>query len=179
MGGSQGAKSINNAALNMLKKLFENFDVQVIFQTGAKHYEKTLEDLLKVYPDFDKNKNLIVKPYFDDMVTILKASDIAVSRAGSLSISEMCACSIAPILIPYPYAASNHQRKNAKSLLNQGACLYLEDDETTGDTMLEKISELLNDREKLLNIQNNSGKLAKPDATLQIVEQLKKVASGE
>lgn len=179
MGGSQGAKSINNAALNMLKKLFENFDVQVIFQTGAKHYKKTLEDLLKVYPDFDKNKNLVVKPYFDDMVTILKASDIAVSRAGSLSISEMCACSIAPILIPYPYAASNHQRKNAKSLLNQGACLYLEDDETTCDTIFEKISELLNDEEKLLNIQNNSGKLAKPDATLQIVEQLKRVASGE
>ena len=57
--------------------------------------------------------------------------------------------------------------------------MYLEDDETTCDTIFEKISELLNDEEKLLNIQNNSGKLAKPDATLQIVEQLKRVASGE
>ena len=57
MGGSQGAKSINNAALNMLKKLFENFDVQVIFQTGAKHYEKTLEDLKKVISGTYINNN--------------------------------------------------------------------------------------------------------------------------
>lgn len=179
MGGSQGAKSIDDATIQCLKQIFEKYDVQVIFQTGAKHYENTIKALEEVYPEFEHNKNLVIKPYFDDMVTALKATDIAISRAGSLSLSEICACGIAPILIPYPYAAADHQRKNAKSLLNKNACFYLEDKETTGETLLEKLDELLSDPEKLASIQANTRALAKLDATQTIVEQLKKVASHE
>ena len=179
MGGSQGAKSIDDATIQCLKQIYEKYDVQVIFQTGAKHYENTIKALEEVYPEFEHNKNLVIKPYFDDMVTALKATDIAISRAGSLSLSEICACGIAPILIPYPYAAADHQRKNAKSLLNKNACLYLEDKETTGETLLEKLDELLSDPEKLASIQANTRALAKLDATQTIVEQLKKVASHE
>lgn len=179
MGGSQGAKSIDDATIQCLKQIFEKYDVQVIFQTGAKHYENTIKALEDVYPEFEHNKNLVIKPYFDDMVTALKATDIAISRAGSLSLSEICACGIAPILIPYPYAAADHQRKNAKSLLNKNACLYLEDKETTGETLLEKLDELLSDPKKLASIQANTRALAKLDATQTIVEQLKKVASHE
>lgn len=179
MGGSQGAKSIDEATVQCLKQIFEKYDVQVIFQTGAKHYENTLKALENVYPEFEHNKNLILKPYFDDMVTALKATDIAISRAGSLSLSEICACGIAPILIPYPYAAADHQRKNANSLLNKDACLYLEDKETTGETLLEKLDELLSNPERLASIQANTRSLAKLDATQTIVEQLKKVASHE
>lgn len=179
MGGSQGAKSIDEATIQCLKQIFEKYDVQVIFQTGAKHYENTIKALEEVYPEFEHNKNLVIKPYFDDMVTALKATDIAISRAGSLSLSEICACGIAPILIPYPYAAADHQRKNAKSLLNKDACLYLEDKETTGETLLEKLDELLSNPERLATIQTNTKSLAKLDATQTIVEQLKKVASHE
>jgi len=179
MGGSQGAKSIDEATIQCLKQIFEKYDVQVIFQTGAKHYENTIKALEEVYPEFEHNKNLVIKPYFDDMVTALKATDIAISRAGSLSLSEICACGIAPILIPYPYAAADHQRKNAKSLLNKDACLYLEDKETTGETLLEKLDELLSNPERLATIQTNTRALAKLDATQTIVKQLKKVASHE
>lgn len=179
MGGSQGAKSIDEAAVECLKQVFDKYDVQIIFQTGAKHYENTVSRLKEIYPDYENNKNLIVKPYFDNMVTVLKASDIAISRAGSLSLSEICACGIAPILIPYPYAAADHQRKNAKSLLNKDACLYLEDSETTGENLLKKLDELLSNTETLNKIQENTKKLAKLDATEKIVEQLKKVASHE
>lgn len=179
MGGSQGAKSINNAAVECIKQIFEKFDVQIIFQTGAKHYEDTISNLAKIYPEYEQNKNLIVKPYFDDMVTVLKATDIAISRAGSLSLSEICACSIAPILIPYPYAAADHQRKNAKSLLNKNACLYLEDSETNSENLMKKLEELLSNSEKLSEIQQNTSNLAKLDATEKIVEQLKKVARHE
>ncbi len=179
MGGSQGAKSIDEAAVECLKQVFDKYDIQIIFQTGAKHYESTVSRLKEIYPDYENNKNLIVKPYFDNMVTVLKASDIAISRAGSLSLSEICACGIAPILIPYPYAAADHQRKNAKSLLNKDACLYLEDSETTGENLLKKLDELLSNTETLNKIQENTKKLAKLDATEKIVEQLKKVASHE
>ena len=179
MGGSQGAKSIDEATVGCLKKIFEKYNVQIIFQTGAKHYEYTVSMLKEHYPEYEQNKNLMVKPYFDNMTEVLKSSDIAVSRAGSLSLSEICACGIAPILIPYPYAAADHQRKNAKSLLNKNACLYLEDEETNAENLFNKIEELLANPEKLAEIQKNTNSLAKLDATEKIVEQLKKVASHE
>lgn len=177
MGGSQGAKSVNDAAVEILKKLSVKHDLQIIFQTGKKNYEKVFFKLKEIYPEFEEDKNIILKPYFDNMATILKASDIAVSRAGSLSISELCACGIASILIPYPHAAADHQRKNAKYMLEKQAALYLEDADTTGETLLKAIESLLDNREHLKNIQNNALNLAKLDATQNIVNQLKDAIS--
>src|SRR5574344_2259544 len=173
MGGSQGAKRINTAAVEILKYFSKKYDLQIIFQTGKKKFAEVIERLKVVYPEYEKDKNLIVKPYFDDMVTALKASDIAVSRAGSLSLSELCACSVASVLIPYPYAAADHQRKNAKFMVEKRAALYLEDADTTKDTLLIAIEQLLDNREKLAQIQQNAASLAKLDAVLDIVKQLK------
>lgn len=173
MGGSQGAKSINAATVEILKTLSLEYNLQIIFQTGKKNYEKVLTKLKEFYPEFEKDKNIILKPYFDNMVSILKASDIAVSRAGSLSLSELCACGIASILIPYPHAAADHQRKNAQFMVEKRAALYLEDADTTRDTLLIAIEQLLDSEEKLKTIQKNALTLAKPDATQNIVAQLK------
>lgn len=170
MGGSQGARSINDATIEALKKL----DMQVIFQTGKKNFDFVIEKLLLIYPDYETNKNLIIKPYFEDMVTILKASDIAVSRSGSLSISEICASGIAPIFVPYPYAASDHQRKNAKFMLEKHAGLYLEDSDINEKTLLEKIDEA---KKNIDSLQKNAYKLAKFDASKEIVKQLITIAN--
>lgn len=175
MGGSQGAKSINNAAVEILKALSDDYNLQIIFQTGKKNYDEVYAQLKKIYPEFEQDKNLIVKPYFDNMVEVLKASDISVARAGSLSLSELCACSIASILIPYPYAAADHQRKNAKFMVEKRAALYLEDADTTKDTLLIAIEQLLDNPEKLNLIQQNAYALAKLDATKDIVSQLKSI----
>lgn len=175
MGGSQGAKSINSASVEILKQLSLKYNLQIIFQTGKKNYEKTIFNLKKVYPEFEKDKNIILKPYYDDMVGVLKSSDIGVSRAGSLSISELCACAVAPILIPYPHAAADHQRKNAQYMVEKRAALYLEDADTTKDTLLIAIEQLLDNEEKLKTIQRNALSLAKPDATKEIVKQLKNI----
>lgn len=173
MGGSQGAKSINFAAVEILKQLSNEYNIQIIFQTGKKNYEETLAKLKESYPEFEQDKNIIFKPYFDNMATVLKSSDIAVSRAGSLSLSELCACGIASVLIPYPHAAADHQRKNANFMMEKRAALYLEDADTTKDTLLIAIEQLLDNREKLETIQKNALALAKPDATKDIVKQLK------
>lgn len=173
MGGSQGAKSINNATVEILKALCGSYDLQIIFQTGKRNYDKTVEKLKEIYPEYSKNKNIILKPYFDDMVTMLKASDIAVSRAGSLSLSELCACGIASVLIPYPHAAADHQRKNAQFMVSKRAALYLEDTDTTRDTLLLAIEQILDSPEKMKEIQTNAKALAKLDATTSIVNQLK------
>lgn len=173
MGGSQGAKSVNVAAVQILKQLSQEYNLQIIFQTGKKNYDKTFFKLKEIYPEFEQDKNIILKPYFDNMTTVLKASDIAVSRAGSLSISELCACSIASILIPYPHAAADHQRKNAQYMVKKRAALYLEDADTTKDTLLIAIEQLLENKEKLETIQKNASALAKLEATQNIVAQLK------
>lgn len=173
MGGSQGAKSVNIATVEIIKELSQKYNLQIIFQTGKKNYEKVFFKLKENYPEFEKDKNIIVKPYFDNMTNVLKASDIAISRAGSLSLSELCVCGIASVLIPYPHAAADHQRKNAKFMVEKRAALYLEDADTTKDTLLIAIEQLLDNPEKLKQIQQSALSLAKPDATKNIVEQLK------
>ncbi len=175
MGGSQGAKSINSAAVPILKNLSKTHNIQIIFQTGKKKFEQAEKDLLAIYPDYKSDKNIIVRPYFDNMTDVLKASDIAVSRAGSLSLSELCACAVAPILIPYPHAAADHQRKNAKFLVDKRAALYIEDADTTKDTLQIAIEQLIDNPEKMKLIQQNSFSLAKLDATQNIVNQLKQL----
>lgn len=109
------------------------------------------------------------------MVSVLKASDIAVSRSGSLSIFEICASGIAPIYIPYPYAASDHQRKNAKYMVEKGAGLYIDDKEINSKILYETIKNLIENKEKLMNIQSKSLEMAHFDGTEKIVEQLKEI----
>lgn len=179
MGGSQGAKSINDTAVALLERLSRQYNMQVIFQTGKKKFVDVAKRLEEVYPEYENDKNIILKPYFEDMVTVLKASDIAVSRAGSLSISELCASGVVPVLVPYPHAAADHQRKNAKFLLEKEAAFYLEDNETRPETILRLILELIEHPETLNNMQKNVSKLAKYDGTQQIVMQLKNIIKNK
>lgn len=173
MGGSQGAKTINSAVVEILKELVQDFGVQVIFQTGKKNYNEVIEKLGLIYPNWAQDKNLVLKPYFTDMVSVLKASDIAISRAGSLSLSEISAAEVAPILVPYPYAAANHQRINAKYYEEMGACIYIEDKDFEPNTLREILIEMLENPIKIKYLKQNSSALAKFDATEKIVSLIK------
>jgi UDP-N-acetylglucosamine--N-acetylmuramyl-(pentapeptide) pyrophosphoryl-undecaprenol N-acetylglucosamine transferase len=175
MGGSQGAKSINNTVVEIIKEFAQDRNMQVIFQTGKKNYDEILEKLKLVYPAFEQNSELVIKPYFMDMVSVLKASDIVISRAGSLSLSEICASGAAPILVPYPHAAANHQRINAKCLLEMGACVYIEDKDLEPNSLRETILELLNNPVKMNYLKQNASHLAKFNSTKEIVEHLKSI----
>ena len=175
MGGSQGAKAINNTAVEILKEFVQDVGVQIIFQTGKKNYKDIVEKLKLIYPGSEQESGLIVKPYFSDMISVLKASDIVVSRAGSLSISEICASNAAPIFIPYPHAAANHQRLNAKYLLEKGACVYLDESELDPNMLRKLIHSLIDNPIKLNYIKQNVSMLAKLDATDNIVNHIKKL----
>ena len=169
MGGSQGAQSINNTAIELLKEFVQDDDLQIIFQTGKKNYDEIIEKLKLIYPSYEKDGGITVRPYFDDMISVLKASDIVVSRAGSLSLSEICASDVVPILVPYPYAAANHQRINAKCLLDAGACIYIEDSEFEPNKLRNIIHEMIKNPVKMDYLRQNASSLAKPDATSEIV----------
>lgn len=177
MGGSQGAKSINNATVEILEELTNKCNLQVIFQTGNKNYEEVSKKLDEIYPSWKQDKNLTVKPYFEDMVTVLKSSDIAISRSGSLSISEICASSVAPVFIPYPYAAADHQRKNARYMVDKNAGIYIEDSQVNSKVLLDNILKLINNKEELKKIQQNVQNLAVYDACIKIANQIKKYAN--
>lgn len=176
MGGSQGARSINDGAVEVLQKLSKYYNIQIIFQTGKKNFERVIEQLLRIYPEYAADKNLLIKPYFDDMVTVLKASDIAISRSGSLSLSELCASGIASILVPYPHAAADHQRKNARYMEAKGAALYLEDEDVSGKTLSEMILLLINNTDKLKELQSNALSLARLDGVDMIANKLQEIA---
>lgn len=173
MGGSQGAKSINNTAVEIIKEFIQKYNMQVIFQTGKKNYDEIIEKLKLVYPAWEQEGALIIQPYFTDMISVLKSSDIVVSRAGSLSLSEICASGAAPILVPYPHAAANHQRINAKCLVEMGACIYVEDKELEPNKLREVLNQLLSNPVKMNYLKQNTSYLAKFDATEKIVECIK------
>ena len=170
-GGSQGARSINNAVVDILRELSQVHNIQIIFQTGKKNYEDVIKHLELVYPKYRKDLNLIIKPYFADMISVMKAADIIISRAGSLSLSEIAASAAAPILVPYPYAAQDHQRYNAKSFANHDACIYIEDNDMDSNSLLNAILDLAKNQEKLNEIRTNCSKFAHYDA----VDDIKKI----
>ena len=173
MGGSQGAKGINDKFIPIIKNLLNN-DIQIIFQTGMKNYDNVVSELEKLFPEYDDYHGLIIKPYFDEMVYPLKASDVAISRAGSLSISEICACSLASILIPYPHAAQNHQLKNAISLEKTGAAICIEEKDVTPEILQEKIISLKTSKEFLEKMKQNAYKNSHLNATDNILKLIKR-----
>ena len=172
-GGSQVAKQINSAVVKSLKTLFDKYDIQILHQTGKKNFEDVIKELETEYPEYKDNKNYIVRPYFDDMYIPLLASDAAICRSGSLSLSEICVSGLASILVPYPYAAADHQRKNAKEMEKLGASVYLEDSDCNEENVVRLLGELITNTEKLILLQNNAKKLAKPHATENIIKQIK------
>lgn len=175
MGGSQGAATINNASVEMAQYLCEARDIQFIVQTGRKNYDEVISYFETYFPHFRENTNLLIQPYFDDMSIPLKAADIVISRAGSLSLSEINACALPSILIPYPYAAADHQRKNAEEMHLKGASFYLEDNQCSSDNLIRVLNELINDSKRLQNMSENAFKLSKPDSSQKIIEQLKSI----
>lgn len=173
MGGSQGAKNINSSAVKILKELSLR-DYQIIFQTGKRNYNDVIYELEKNYPEYKNDPNIIIRPYFENMAQVLKSSDIAVSRAGSLSISELCASGVASIFVPYPYAAADHQRKNARYMADNNAGLYIEDADLSPKTLSEFIYLLSENKDRLADIRQNALKIAKYDGVENIIEQIEK-----
>lgn len=172
-GGSQGAQTLNNAAIKAAQSIVEEMDVQFVIQTGKNKYDDVIKNLSDIFPNYSQNTNLVVKPYFDDMFYALKSADIVISRAGSLSLSELNLCASACILVPYPYAAADHQRKNAREAEKIGYALYCEDKNFDKETLLELLKSLVYNPEKMQKMSESSYKNSKPHAKDTIVENLK------
>ena len=169
VGGSLGARTINESILQHLNLVKEN-DIQFIWQTG-KYYSADIREQLKG----QNIPNLKVMDFITDMGAAYKAADLVVSRAGAGSISEFCLLGKPVILVPSPNVAEDHQTKNALALANKDAALYVKDAEAP-NTLLQLAINTVNDESKLKSLGENVLKLALPDSANIIAKEVIKLA---
>ncbi|SKA83423.1 UDP-N-acetylglucosamine-N-acetylmuramylpentapeptide N-acetylglucosamine transferase [Caloramator quimbayensis] len=173
VGGSRGAKNINNAVSEIIPSLIQN-NIQLLFVTGEQQYDEIVRKLN--YKKSDKRfRGIVIEPYIFNMQDALGACDIIISRAGATILSEITALGIPAILIPSPYVANNHQEYNAMSLEQNGAAVVIKENQLKSDIFKDQILNLVNNKEMLKKMSQNSSKLAVIDASekiCKIIEEL-------
>jgi len=167
-GGSRGARSINQAMVEVHRHFAGRPDVQILHATGQSEYNNIVALIRSSGIDIEKTGNIIIKPYLYNMPQALAASDVAVFRAGAVGLAELTARGIPAILIPYPYAAENHQEFNARVLAENGAAVVIRDDELTGSRLVVELEKLLSNRQELEQMAQASKSLGRPDAAAVI-----------
>ena len=168
IGGSLGAKTINESIEAGLKTFVEQ-GYQVLWQTGKPYYEKA-----KMAVEALKNQHVKAFDFIYEMDLAYAAADVVVSRAGALSVSELCLVAKPCILVPFPFASEDHQTKNAMSLVAQNAALLIKDAHAKAELVQTTLS-LLNDPQKQQELSTNIQKLAKPYAAQEIAEEVLKL----
>jgi UDP-N-acetylglucosamine--N-acetylmuramyl-(pentapeptide) pyrophosphoryl-undecaprenol N-acetylglucosamine transferase len=156
-GGSQGARSINRAAV----EAFAGARFHVLHAAG----ERDLPDLTAPGPHYD------LRGYISDFGEAIAASDLVIARAGG-SIFEITAQGKPAILIPYPYATGNHQAANARYMEEAGAAVVIPDAELTSARLAQEVAPLLADRSRLGAMARAAASLARPDAARVIAGEL-------
>jgi UDP-N-acetylglucosamine--N-acetylmuramyl-(pentapeptide) pyrophosphoryl-undecaprenol N-acetylglucosamine transferase len=162
VGGSLGAKAINDAMPPALAMLPEDLRPNVTHQTGRQHFEAVQQVYRQAGVQAD------IRPFLDDMAGGYANADVVICRAGALTIAELAAAGVASILIPFPFAVDDHQTHNARFLSGQGAAILL----PQGELSAEKLAQLLREltREKLLEMAERARSVAKAGAAQQVAK---------
>jgi UDP-N-acetylglucosamine--N-acetylmuramyl-(pentapeptide) pyrophosphoryl-undecaprenol N-acetylglucosamine transferase len=132
LGGSQGSRAINQAVLRSLKSGSLSPAYQLLWQTGKRDYREVTAQV------GDDVKDHTLFPFADDMAMVYAAGDLAVARAGAVTLAELAACRLPSILVPYPYAAGDHQKKNAAAYCQRGFAELLDETRLGGVDILEE-----------------------------------------
>jgi UDP-N-acetylglucosamine--N-acetylmuramyl-(pentapeptide) pyrophosphoryl-undecaprenol N-acetylglucosamine transferase len=166
-GGSQGARTLNSVVPEVLGRLGRD-DISVIHQTGS----ADLESVNAAYNMYGIEAR--VHAFIEDMAGVYSEADIVIGRSGAGTVAEITALGKPSLLIPYPYAANNHQMENAKILERHGAAVVIEDKEATAENMLEALTEALR-KDKLDAMASRARELGKPEAARAIVDEIIKL----
>lgn len=164
-GGSQGARTLNRAMAEAAPLLTPLADrVTIIHQQGK---DNTV-DVAEAYRQAGLSAD--VRPYFDDMPEQYAHASLAFCRAGATSLAELAAARLPAILVPFPFAADNHQEKNADVFVTAGAAEKLLDADTTGEAIARRIRTLVDNPEQLSAMRRGMASLARPEAAEALVE---------
>ena len=175
-GGSRGARSINRAMIGVLKEASARPEVQFLHVTGKLEYDDVMARLSEAGVDLGKCSHLQVKPYLYNMPQALAAADLAVFRAGAIGMAELMARGIPSILVPYPYAAENHQEHNARAAMAAGAAHMILNKDLDAASLGSALKELLGNPEKLGQMAAASRALGKPEAAGEIADMALRIA---
>ncbi len=170
MGGSLGAKPVNDAMLGLILNKYKDNDCVFLHATG-KDGDWFAQELEKAGVDLKANPHIRVVEYID-IPKCLPAADLVVCRSGASTLSELQALGKPSILIPSPYVTENHQYHNAMALVNNGAAEILEEKDLNPDVLTERVNALLADKSKLAEIGENAKRMAVIDATKRIYDTL-------
>ncbi len=172
LGGSLGARTINESILAGIDKLIDS-QIQVIWQTGKLYYEG-----IKAQVENKDLRRIRVVDFLKQMDLAYAASDVVISRAGALAISELCIAKKPCLLVPSPNVAEDHQTKNAMALANEGAALMVKDSEAK-ESLVSEVLKLIYDEQLSEKLSVSIGKWAKPHATEEIVNEIEKLMGVE
>ena len=171
-GGSRGAASINRATEGALEKLKHMSNLQVIWQTGAEDFE-AIQKKFRSFP-----LKVRVFAYLDAIEKAYAIAEIAVCRAGAMTIAELTACGVAAILVPYPHATRDHQTHNARGLVDRDAALVIADKELTPETLAKQIESLLRGEARLRRLGRNARAFARVDAAQRIARSMEQLVQA-
>lgn len=170
LGGSLGAKAINQVMPELLCLMDKGQRIELWHQVGKVH----IGDMQGVYQA--QNMDARVEAFIDDMPMAYGWADLVICRAGALTVSELTAAGKAAILIPYPHAIDDHQTKNAQWLVSNGAGIVLDQSDMTAESLYGHLQPIIQDRRRLFDMACNARKLATPDAALHVANACLEVA---
>ncbi len=168
LGGSQGARAVNDQMLKSLAEL-KAMDVEIWHQTGGTDYERVRRSYEQVYPQAR------VSPFIENMSEAYSFASLVICRAGASTLAELCVMGKPSILIPFPYATHDHQMTNARYLEKKGACLVLAQNYLQEINLARVILDLMETPDKLRAMAGAALKEGRPDAARRIVQELEKI----
>jgi UDP-N-acetylglucosamine--N-acetylmuramyl-(pentapeptide) pyrophosphoryl-undecaprenol N-acetylglucosamine transferase len=172
MGGSQGASGINQAIIKSLPFL-HGIPLQVIHLSGARDERLVADNYRR------ENVPAYVAAFHHRMEEVYSAADLLVARAGAASLAEFAAYSLPGILIPFPYAADDHQTRNAEIYARAQAAILIKESELSGELLARTIRELIENPEQIRQMSANSSRLAAKNAARLMVTTMEKYTTHE
>lgn len=173
VGGSLGARSINEAVMANIELIRENSGIQFVWQTGKLYFEEMKERVAAA----GKPDNLTVTDFVSNMANALSAANLVVSRAGAGSISEFALLGKAVILVPSPNVSEDHQTKNAMALVDKGAGIYVADAKAK-EELVKMAIEVVCDDAKIASLEENILSFGRPNAAEDIAEEVLMLADA-
>ena len=168
--GSLGSYTVTNVIIESIPKI-ANKDYEVLLITGKRFLEN--------YEGIKIPKNIKMVPLIDDMLNVLKKTDLIVTRAGASTIAEITAIGVPAIMIPSPHVTHNHQEKNANVLGDNGSAVVIKEKDLTSDKLLSTIDSLIKDDKKLKSMKESSKKLGVRDSATKIACIVENLVSGD
>ena len=173
VGGSLGARSINESIVAQLDLIKANSDIQFVWQTGKLYFEEMKQRVAAA----GKPENLTITDFVSNMAEALSAADLVVSRAGAGSISEFALLGKAVILVPSPNVSEDHQTKNAMALVEKDAAIYVAD-ANAKEELVAKAIKTVRDESKIASLEENIEKMGRPNAAEEIAEEVMMLADA-